>query len=134
MEQEWENEESFLAWLAAEEAKHSIELIVSNVGCSDSLFWWERRILKCLQEYTGGWPDQQSRSSAPEERNRKILSKKTGCRCRLTLKFYQHMEIILRKYESEHDHPLGDNNLRFTQLTDRTVCFSTRVSRLLGTS
>ena len=48
MERKWENEESFLAWLAAEEAKHSIELIVSNVVRSDSPFWWEQRILKCL--------------------------------------------------------------------------------------
>ena len=120
MEQEWDNEESFLAWLAAKEAKHLIELIVSNVTCSDSLFWQERRILKCSQEYTGGWPDQQSGSSAPEERNRKILSKKTGCQCCLTLQFYQHTEIILGKYKSEHDHLLRDNNLQFTWLTDRT--------------
>ena len=47
MEREWENEESFLVWLAAEGAKHSIELIVSNVARSDSPFWRERRILKC---------------------------------------------------------------------------------------
>ena len=120
MEQEWENEESFLTWLAAEEAKHSIELIVSNVARSDSPFWWERRILKCSREYMGGHPDQQSGSSTPEERNRKIPSKKTGCRCRLTLKFNRHTEIILGKYESKHNHLLGDNNLRFTRLTDRT--------------
>ena len=120
MEREWENEESFLAWLAAEGAKHSIELIMSNVACSDSPFWQEQRILKCSREYMGGRPDQQSGSSAPEERNRKIPSKKTGCRCRLTLKFYRHTEIILGKYKSEHDHPLRDNNLRFTRLTDGT--------------
>ena len=120
MEQEWENEALFLAWLAAKEAKYSIELIVSNVARSDSLFWQEQHILKCLREYMGGWPDQQSRSSAPEEWNRKIPSKKTGCWCCLMLKFYWHTEIILGKYESEHNHLLRDNNLRFMWLTGRT--------------
>ena len=93
---------------------------MSNVARSDSLFWQEQHILKCLREYMGGRPDQQSRSSAPEEWNRKIPSKKTGCWCRLTLKFYWHTEIILGKYESEHDYLLRDNNLRFMWLTDRT--------------
>ena len=93
---------------------------MSNVTCSDSLFWREQRILKCSREYTEGWPDQQSGSSAPEEQNRKILSKKTGCQCCLTLKFYQHTEIILGKYKSEHNHPLRDDNLQFTWLTDGT--------------
>ena len=36
------------------------------------------------------------------------------------LKFYRHTEVILGNYKSKHDHPLGDENLRFTQLTDRT--------------
>ena len=120
MTREWKDEESLLAWLAAEESEHSIELIVSNVARSDSLLWRERRIMKCSREYTGGQPDQHSGSSVPEEWNRKILSKKTGCQCRLTLKFYRHTEIILRKYESKHDHPLRDKNLRFTRLTDGT--------------
>ena len=121
MTREWKDEELLLTWLAAEESEHSIKLIVSNITHSDSLLWQEQRIMKCSREYTGGRPDQHSGSSAPEERNRKIPSKKTGCRCRLTLKFYRHMEIILGKYESKHDYPLGDENLRFMQLTDGTM-------------
>ena len=120
MTREWKDEESLLAWLAAEESEHSIKLIVSNVARSDSLLWREQRIMKCSREYTGGQPDQHSGSSVPEEWNRKIPSKKTGCRCCLTLKFYQHTEIILEKYKSKHDHPLRDKNLRFTRLTDGT--------------
>ena len=36
------------------------------------------------------------------------------------LKFYWHMEVIFGNYESEHNHLLGDENLRFVRLTDRT--------------
>ena len=120
MTREWSNEESFLAWLATKELEHSIKLIVSNITRSDSPLWRERHIMKCSREYTRGRPDQHSGTSTPKERNRKIPSKKTSCRCRLTLKFYRHMEIILGNYESEHDHPLRDKNLWFMRLTDRT--------------
>ncbi|KAH8980191.1 hypothetical protein EDB92DRAFT_1820639 [Lactarius akahatsu] len=96
---EWANEEDFLAWLAAEESDQTIELI-------------------CLREWTGG--HSKSGATASEGQERKIPSKKTGCRCQLTIKLYRHTETILGKYENDHDHPLGDNNLRFTQLSDKT--------------
>lgn len=120
---EWSNEEDFRTWLAAEESEHAIELIVSHTAHSDSPLWRERRILKCAREWTGGRPVQNQ--SGPEAKDvriqeRKIPSKKTGCRCQLTIKFYRHTPTILGKYKTTHDHPLGDQNLRFTRLTDRT--------------
>ena len=118
---EWADEGEFAEWLATEELEKGIELIVSNVTYSKSPLWREQRILKCSREWMGGRPTQdQSGSGATKERDRKIPSKKTGCRCRLTIKLYQHTETILGKYEREHDHPLGSENLRFTWLTDRT--------------
>ena len=121
MPSEWKDADDFRVWLEAEESDKGIELIVSHVRHSDSPIWQERRVLKCLCEWTGGRPAQnKSVSSAPMEQDRKIPSKKTGCRCRLTLKFYRHTETILGNYESKHNHPLRDDNLRFTRLTDRT--------------
>ena len=121
MPSKWKNEEDFHAWLAAEESNKGIELVVSHVRHSDSPIWWEQHVLKCLHEWTGSRPAQnKSESPTPVEQDRKIPSKKTGCQCRLTLKFYRHTETILGRYESKHDHPLGDDNLRFTRLTDRT--------------
>ena len=120
MPSKWKNEEDFRAWLAAKESDKGIELVIS-VHHSNSPIWQEQRVLKCLREWTGGRPAQnKSESPAPVEQDRKIPSKKMGCRCRLTLKFYRHTETILSRYESEHDHPLGDDNLQFTRLTDRT--------------
>src|SRR5882762_7927041 len=116
MSWEWANEDAFWAWLAAEEWKHAIELVVSQVEHSKSPIWRERRLLKCVRGFTGGKREYQ-RTMASE---RKIPSKKTGCRCRLTVKSYPHTETILGWYEDKHDHPIGDENLRFTRMSDTT--------------
>ena len=112
MPSEWKDEDDFCTWLEAKGSDKGIELIVSHVRHSDSPIWREWHVLVCSREWMGGQPAQnKSASSAPVEQDGKIPSKKTGCQCRLTLKFYRHMETILGNYESEHDHLLGDNNL-----------------------
>ncbi len=116
MMQEWANKDKFLAWLAAKESEKAIELIVSQVEWSDSPIWWEWHMLKCSREYMGGKQDCEN----VNQWERKIPSKKTGCRCCLTIKRYPHTETILGKYEDQHDHALGDENLQFTRLSDAT--------------
>ena len=116
MTYEWGNEAEFGEWLAAEESKNSIELVVSQVFRSDSPVWRERRVLRCAREYTGG--KQARENTGPSER--KIPSKKTGCRCCLTIKRYPDTEKIRGRYEDQHDHEIGEENLRFTRLTDTT--------------
>ena len=113
---EWVDANAFLAWLATEENEKSIELVVSKVIQSDSPIWRERRNYRCAREYTGGKMDRQRITQS----ERTIPSKKTGCRCRLTIKMYPHTDIILGKYDEEHDHTIGDDNLRFTRLSDAT--------------
>ena len=121
MPSEWKDEDDFCTWLEAKKLDKGIELIVSHVAHSDSPTWQAWRILKCLHEWMGGWQAQHNPgSSTAVEQDRKIPSKKTGCWCCLMLKFYWHTETILRNYKSEHDHLLGEANLRFTQLTDKT--------------
>ena len=71
----------------------------------------------------GGWLVQNKPRTEGKDvkyQKRKILLKKMGCQCRLTIKFYQHTDTILGRYEDADNHPLGDKNLRFTWLTDRT--------------
>ncbi len=116
---EWANEEEFLAWHAAEESDNTIELIVSKVVHSNLPIWQERCVLRCSREWTGGQPAQ-NKSGDTAKRDRKIPSKKTGCRCCLTIKLYWHTETILGEYERKHNHPLRDENLRFTWLSDKT--------------
>ena len=112
MTKEWANEEDLQAWLAAEELDNSIELIVSYIVQSDSPDWRERRVLWCSREFTGRKKNYQNKHAW----ERKIPSKKTGCLCTLTLKRYPETKTILGKYKDQHDHTLGDDNLRFTRL------------------
>ena len=110
---EWANEGEFRAWLAAEESGNTIELIVSQIERSDSPLWRERCVFRCSREFTGGNPGYVKKT----QMERKIPSKKTGCRCHLTVKWYPRTETILGKYVDQHDHPLGDDNLRFIRLS-----------------
>ena len=112
---EWANEEEFLAWLAAEESEKTIGLIVSQIERSNSPLWRERRVLRCSREFTGGKRDYQNGN----QWERKIPSKKTGCQCRVTVKQYPQTEVMLGKYDGQHDHPLGDDNLRFIRLSGK---------------
>ena len=71
---------------------------------------------RCTREFTGGKKDRQNITRL----ERAIPLKKTGCRCTLTIKMYPHTDKILGKYNEEHDHTIGDDNLRFTRLSDTT--------------
>ncbi|KAJ7161863.1 hypothetical protein C8R43DRAFT_880427 [Mycena crocata] len=50
----------------------------------------------------------------------KIPSKRTECKCSLHVKEYPGTQIILGHYSEAHDHPLGNANLRFTQIPKHT--------------
>jgi hypothetical protein len=104
---EWADTDTFLTWLATEEMEKSIELIVSQVEQSDSPIWWERLVYRCTREYTGGKHDHQRTT----QWERLIPLKKTGCQCHLTIKLYLHTDKILGKYNEQHDHMIGDENL-----------------------
>ena len=110
---EWANEGEFRAWLAAEESGNTIELIMSQIERSDSPLWQEQHVFRCLCEFTGRNPGYVKKT----QMERKIPSKKMGCQCHLTIKRYLWTETILGKYVDQHDHPLGNDNLRFIRLS-----------------
>ena len=112
---EWPNEDGFRIWLAAEEQDKVIHLILSHTEASDSPNWRARRMFRCSREFSGGKPHREKK----HQHDRKIPSMKTGCRCKLIVKQYPGTEIILGKYEGAHDHPLGDDNLRFLRLSNK---------------
>jgi hypothetical protein len=109
---EWENEDKFLVWLAAEEHVQTIKLIVSVTEESDSPNWWAQHTYRCLQEFLGSKQDRET----VHEWDWKIPSMKMGCQCCLIIKKYLQTKTILRKYDGQHDHLLSDENLRYLRL------------------
>ena len=77
---EWANEGEFQAWLATEESGNTIELIVSQIERLDSPLWQEWCVFRCSREFTGRNPGYIKKT----QMERKIPSKKMGCRCHLT--------------------------------------------------
>ena len=116
MTHEWADADVFAAWLVTKEANKAIKLILSEVERSDSTIWQEWHLYRCAREFTSRKKDQQKTTKS----ERAIPLKKTGCRCHLTIKMYPHTGKILRKYYEEHNHMIGDENLRFTKLSDTT--------------
>jgi len=116
---EWVSKNKFLVWLTAKENKNTIKFIVSFTEESHSPNWWAWCMFKCSREFSGGNPDCENTF----QWDWKIPLMKMGCQCCLTIKLYLHMETVLRKYESQHNHTLGNDNLRFpsarTQVTAR---------------
>jgi len=111
---EWSNKDKFLVWLAAKEHKKTIKFIVSVTEELDSPNWWARCMFRCLWEFSGRKPEHEN----VHQWDWKIPSMKTGCQCCLVVKWYLHTKTILRKYEGQHDHTLGNKNLCFLRLLD----------------
>ena len=107
---EWANEQEFLAWLTAEETENTIKFILSNTEASDSSANWQARcIYRCSQEFSGGKSHYNYKNTTKQDQ--KIPSIKAGCQRCLTIKYYPNTETILGKYEGEHNHTLGNDNL-----------------------
>jgi hypothetical protein len=68
-----------------------------------------------LREFSGGKQDQENE----HEWDRKIPLMKTGCQCHLIIKKYLQTKTILGKYDGRHDHPLGDENLKYLRLSHK---------------
>ncbi len=73
----------------------------------------------CSWEFSGGKQDCEDTNQL----NQKITAMKTGCQCCVTIKMYPHTKTILGKYEGNHNHALGDDNLQFLRLTERNKIF-----------
>ena len=116
MTHEWADADMFLTWLTAKELEKAMELIVSQVEQLDSLIWQEWHMYQCTREYIGRKYHDCHRTTKWE----RIIPSKTGCWCHLTIKLYPDTDKILKKYEEEHDHAIGNENLHFTRLLDMT--------------
>ncbi|KAK7055935.1 hypothetical protein R3P38DRAFT_3170599 [Favolaschia claudopus] len=112
----WENWAGFEQWLGEEQRRKGIELSLVNTYLGEPEFSRKLRYV-CSRGGTGGI---KTYAKKFPERERKMPNKRTDCACRLLVKQYPGVSVILGDYLDEHDHPLGNANLPFTQIPRET--------------
>jgi hypothetical protein len=110
---EWSDLTAFNTWHREEELHYSIELIASRVRSGGTL-WTQNRLYICSCQLSGGRKEYEKKKP---DWNRKIGSKKTGCRCRIIIKLYPHTDTILGHYRNTHDHEVGSANIAYTRMS-----------------
>ena len=108
----WADLAKFESWRQEEECIYSIELIASSTKAQGCL-WSQRQLFVCGQERSGGG----TYTKKHPNWERKIETKKSGCRCQVIIKSYPHTPTILGRYLAEHDHKIGSANIAYTHLS-----------------
>jgi hypothetical protein len=121
---QWSDLNAFEDWRRDEEIADCIELISSTTTPGNSL-WTKRRRYVCGRALSGGKSKYELKH--PERYHK--ASKKTGCGCQVIIKQYPHTPIILGRYDSTHDHPIGVENLVYTRMSHEA---RERINKLLA--
>ena len=110
---EWESRDDFSNWLWLEQKEMGIELRVSKVRKSQAreLRYSSNETFSCTRNGTGGKKVYVKKTTC----ERKIDSKQIegGCPCFVQIKTYPNTETILGKYNRNHSHPTGIDNLKY---------------------
>lgn len=103
----WLRNNRFTAWKCAKSRLHG--------GLSGT--YLSREYYVCARHGTGGT---KSYAKKHDDWSRKIPSKITHCTASLVIKSYPDKQYLLGIYDSEHNHPLGYQNIRFTRISPST--------------
>jgi hypothetical protein len=111
---EWESRAEFNDWLTHEQAAIGIEIRVSKTRASKSQVYSTCETFRCARNGTGGKRHYVKKTT----RERKIDSKwiEGGCPCFVQIKTYPHTNTILGKYNRDHSHPTGKDNLKYIRI------------------
>jgi hypothetical protein len=115
-QERWESWSEFESWLKEEQRANGIELLLVNTYLGLPEFERKLRYV-CSRGGTGGL---KAYTKLHPDRERKIENKRTDCKCRLIVKQYPGILTVLGDYCRDHDHPLGNANLPFTQIPRET--------------
>ena len=110
---EWANLAEFDLWRQMEERLSCINFIASTSRPGGILFSHKQRFVCGRQNSGGGNPYEKKHP----ERQRKIATKKSGCRCYVIIKQYHHTSTVLGRYVDKHDHEIGAANIAYTRLS-----------------
>jgi hypothetical protein len=103
----------FDAWRKEEQLTKSIEFILSSTKTGKWL-WTKRWTYVCSRQMSGGQKEYEKKHP---DWQRKIDSKKIGCRCQIEIKHYPHTLAILGRYAEEHSHKIQLANVAYTRLS-----------------
>jgi hypothetical protein len=112
---EWESRDDFDKWLTHEQAAIGIEIWLSRTYYpKNSALYSKGKIFCCARNGTGGKKHYVKKTTC----ERKIDSKriKGGCPCSVQIKIYPHTNTILGRYNANHSHPVGKDNLRYIRI------------------
>jgi len=110
---EWLNIAEFDAWCQVEEISNSIEFQRSSNWVGGTL-WTIKLLFRCGCHFTSGGGDDYQITNPKQKW---VESKKTECPCHIIIKVYPHTSTILGQYVIEHDHELGQANIRHTAVS-----------------
>ncbi|KAK7065058.1 hypothetical protein R3P38DRAFT_2430387, partial [Favolaschia claudopus] len=108
----WDSFADFELWRKEEERTKGIELrrVKTYAGPASQVYDNRYRFV-CSRKGTGGV---KAYTKLRPDWTRKRESKRTDCECVLIIKKYPGTSVILGNYTNEHNHSLGNENLRFT--------------------
>ncbi len=113
---EWESRADFNKWLTHEQAAIGIEIRLSKTrqGKGKTELYSKCKTYCCTRNGTGG----KSRYVKKTTRDWKIESKRLegGCPCFVQIKTYPRTNTILGKYNHNHSHPTGKDNLKYIRI------------------
>jgi hypothetical protein len=112
---EWESRADFKDWLAHEQTAIGIEIRLSKTRHSRAREVYSTcETFRCAHNRTGG----KSHYVKKTTRERKIESKRIegGCPCYVQIKTYPYTNTILGKYDHDHSHPTGKDNLKYIRI------------------
>ena len=116
---EFESVAEFNHWLSREQAAHGIEIRRHKVERSRTgQLYSTCETYLCARNGTGG----KSRYVKKTARERKIDSKRIegGCPCYVWIKTYPHTSAVMCKYNQDHSHPTGKDNLKYIRIRAST--------------
>ncbi len=112
---EWKSRAEFNKWLTYEQATIGIEIRLSKTRYSkNNTLYSTCETFRCTRNGTG----RKSHYVKKTTWERKIKSKRIegGCPCLVQIKTYPHTDIILGKYDHDHSHPAGKDNLKYIRI------------------
>lgn len=110
----WPSMDAMDLWLRKEEKVKFIELRLKEVVQHPYNHWNEKLVYVCARQGTGGVKAYEKKKA---QHRRRVPMKRMSCPCRLVVKSYPNMYLVLGRYDGSHSHPVGKDNAKFTQLS-----------------